>query len=430
LAALIGLPLSLLVGTGASYLPDSRLEGLAAGIIVSSILLVAVVVLLVWTRGPRPLRTWLFTLHSFIGLATGILLAVIVLSGALLLFRGEIEAWSHDWLRVQRGSQFASADAWLDAVAKKVDLRSVNRIDIAWPNSATAPAEVRVSGPGGSSRFHLDPYRAIVLEGELSPWMEWVRELHASLHLKRVGSFLAGLTGLGAMWLVISGLIMRKGLFRDWRVLRVDRGMRVFVSDLHMRLAIWLFPFAALMAFSGMLFAFSDMLSAGPVRILFDGNRTQMYTALGFPQRVSGTERAPTPALESFTRKARNEMPGALIRNVRVIGFGNRNAIVSVYASRPGDLAPKGTSLIMSFRAVTQDVISVSSIDDMGLFQRFRAALDALHIADFDPPVIRILYAVASVALTLLPILGIVIWFLRRRGRRAVNAGKPPDATS
>jgi len=218
-------------------------------------------------------------------------------------------------------------------------------------------------------------------------------------------------------------------LFRDWRVLRFDKGIRVFVSDLHMRLAIWLIPFIAVMAFSGMLLAFSDMLSAGPVRILFDGNRTQMYTDLGYPQRVSGTERAAMPALELFTQKASAEMPGALIRNVRVIGFGNRNAIVSVYASRPGDLAPKGTSLIMNSRAVTQEVISVRSIDDAGVFQRFRAALDALHIADFNPPVIRILYVVASVALTLLPILGMAIWLLRRRDRRTTKPGTSPEAT-
>jgi hypothetical protein len=427
LAALIGLPLSLIVGTGASYLPESRLEGLAAGIIVSSALLVAVLVLIAWTRGARSLRTWFFTLHSFFGLATGILLAIIVLSGALLLFRGEIETWSHDWLKVKPGAQFATVDAWLDAVSKKVDLASVTRVDIAWPRSPTSPAEIRVSGAGGSYRFHVDPYRSMVLEGELSTWMDWVRELHASLHMKGLGSFLGGLTGLGAMWLFISGLLMRRGLFRDWRVLRFDRGMRIFVSDLHMRLAIWLVPFIAVMAFSGMLLAFSDMLSAGPVRILFDGSRNQMYAALGYPQRISKSERAPMPALELFTRKATNEMPDALIRNIRVIGFGDRNAIVSVYASRPGDLAPKGTSLIMHFRAVTQDVIGVRSIEDMGMFQRFRAALDALHIADFEELLIRILYAIASVALTLLPILGIVIWVLRRRDRRTGNIGRPPE---
>jgi hypothetical protein len=152
-----------------------------------------------------------------------------------------------------------------------------------------------------------------------------------------------------------------------------------------------------------------------------------MYAALGYPQRISKSERAPMPALELFTRKATNEMPDALIRNIRVIGFGDRNAIVSVYASRPGDLAPKGTSLIMHFRAVTQDVIGVRSIEDMGMFQRFRAALDALHIADFEELLIRILYAIASVALTLLPILGIVIWVLRRRDRRTGNIGRPPE---
>jgi hypothetical protein len=155
-----------------------------------------------------------------------------------------------------------------------------------------------------------------------------------------------------------------------------------------------------------------------------------MYAALGYPQKIAKSERVPMPALEPFARKAKETMPGALIRNIRVLGFGDRNAMVSVYASRPGDLAPKGTSLIMHFRAVTQDVIGVRSIDDMGMFQRFRTALDALHVADFDPPVIRILYAVASVALTLLPILGIVIWFLHRRGGHTANQGRPDEPTT
>ena len=426
----IGLPLSLIVGMGVSYLPASPLEGLSAGVIVSSVLFVAVLVLLSWTRGVRPLKAWLFDLHSFLGLVTGIFVIAIVFSGTLLIFRGDIESWSHDWLNVQPGARVASVDAWLDAVATKIDLHRTNRIDIRWPRSPTAPVEVRVSGPEGSRTFHVDPYRAILLEGELSTWMDWVRTLHTSLLMGRVGGWLAGLTGLGAVWLVVSGLTMRRGLFRDWRILRFDKGIRVFVSDLHMRIATWLFLFVAVMFYSGMLLAFGEVLHAGPLRARFNGSQSAMLTAMGYPQRVSRTERVAMPKLARFTQVVRHEMPGALISSVRVIAFGDRNAIVVVYASRPGDLVPRGTSLIMSFRAATQRVISIRRTDDMGVFQRLRAAMDALHFADFDAPVIRILYAGASFALILLPILGIVMWVLRRRDSRTVRHGTPPEATS
>jgi len=207
---------------------------------------------------------------------------------------------------------------------------------------------------------------------------------------------------------------MRGGLFRNWRMLRIDKGTRVFAGDLHMRIAVWLFPFVAVMAYSGMLLAFSAVLTAGPVRILFGGSQNKMYAALGFPQKVSRSERTSMPPLESFTKKVQNEMPDATIRAVRVVGFGERNAIVSVYASRPGDLVPKGTSLIMNFRAVTNEVLNTRRIDEMGLFERFRAAIVALHVANFDSMAIRIIYAGASIALILLPILGTVIWFSRR----------------
>lgn len=425
----IGLPVSLIVGTGTSYLPDSPIEGLFAGIVVSSVLIVAVMVALSWAMGSRPIRKRLFDIHSFLGLATGILLVVIVFSGALLLFRGDIETWSHDWLKVQPGAQFASVDAWLAAVSTKINLHTTDRVDIAWPKSSTAPVEIRVSGPEGFRKFHVDPYRAHLLEGELSTWMDWVRELHTSLHMKHAGSLLAGLTALGAVWLVISGLLMRLDLFKDWRVLRFHMGSRIFVGDLHKRLASWLFPFVVLIAFSGMLLAFFEELSAGPVRILFNGSQSEMYAALGYPQRVSRTEQVTMPSLESFTQIARNEMPDALVSEVRVIGFGDRDAIVSVRASRQNDLAPRGASLVMHFRAVTNDVINVRRMDDMGIFERFHAAMVALHVADFDEPAIRMLYAGACVALILLPILGAVMWVLRRRDSHTVNHGRPPKAT-
>ena len=204
-------------------------------------------------------------------------------------------------------------------------------------------------------------------------------------------------------------------------------GSRIIVSDLHKRVATWLFPFVGLIVFTGMLLAFFSVLSAGPVRLLFNGSQNEMYAALGYPQYVSRSERVPIPTLEPFTQKVQKAMPDASISEIRVFGFGDRNAIVSVYASRSGDLAPRGASLLMNFRAMTNDAIQVRRIDKMGIFERLYLTMVALHVADFDEPAIRMLYAGASAGLLLLPILGIATWVLRRRDSATANRGNGID---
>ena len=418
---LIGLPLSLLIGTAASYLPASPLEGFHAGLIVSSTLFVAVVVLLACTRGARPLKTWLFEVHSFVGLAIAIPLFAIAFSGALLLFRADIETSSYDRLTVPPGGQFASVDDWLAAVATKVDLHRTNQIDIAWPASATAPAEIRASGPEGFRKFYVDPYRATLIEGRLSSGMDWIRTLHTSLHMKRVGGLLAGLTALGSVWLVLGGLFIRSDLFRGWRVLRLNLGSRIFISDLHKRIATWLFPFIFLIAYSGMLLSFAGEFEAGPLRVRFNGSLSEMIAAKGYPRRPPRTERVTTPSLDSFTRVVRIKRPDTSISRVKVLNFGDRDAIVSVYATRPNSFGLRELTLAMNFRGQPTNVISTRSIDDMGRFERFHSVMLGIHVANFGPRSIRILYAAASVLLILLPILGIGMWALRRGNNRERN---------
>jgi len=135
------------------------------------------------------------------------------------------------------------------------------------------------------------------------------------------------------------------------------------------------------------------------------------------------------PSLGSFAQRVALEVPDAKISEIRVIGFGDRDAIVSVRASRQHDLAPRGASLVMNFRAVTSEVLFVRRLDNMGIFERFNTAMIALHVADFDKPAIRTLYAAASVVLALLPILGVVMWVLRRRDRLLASCVRARRAT-
>ena len=212
----VGFALSLLVGTLFSLLPASPVEALHGGVIVTGSLLVLVYFLALKFRGSDRRRSWVFDLHSVLGLATGILLSVIFVTGVLLLYRAEIEAFSNPWLEVSQGTHYASVDEWLGAVDSRTDLNSTNRIDITWPARKDHSIRISTQGTSGFELFYVDPYNAKIIDGQLKSQMGLIRRLHVGLNLGAPGHWVAGLVSLLAIWLCISGLSM--GAQRIFRV--------------------------------------------------------------------------------------------------------------------------------------------------------------------------------------------------------------------
>ena len=416
-----GFAIALLAGTLISLLPKSPVEGFHSGIIVSGALAVLVYFIVVRSRGSRRLRSWLFDLHSVLGLATGILLGVIFLSGVLLLYRAEIEGFSNDWLEIEQGTNYLPVDDWLMAVGSRFELGSSKRIDITWPDSADRPVRIGVSGTNGSEQFYIDPYSARILDGEFSSKMGWVRRLHVGLSLGRPGHWLAGLVALIAIWLCITGLTMGRKVFSEWYIVRWRHGPQRFLSDVHKRIGLWLLPFIAINAFAGMLAALSSILTIGPIETRFGGNNGALYAAIGSPQSVERSEPFATPSMEVFRGIALEIMPDAEIRHMRILGYGDRNAIVGIRATRPGDLAPDGSSLIINIHASTGEILIRRTLAEAGFFERTSAALAAFHFAEYGGHPVRAIHAVTALAISALPIVGMAMWILRRRRRRALE---------
>jgi len=413
--SMTGAALSLGIGAMLSTLPESPLEGLYTGVIITSVLFVLVFYLLVRVCCRKPAKVWLFGFHSMLGLASGLFLSVVLLSGAILLVSSELNLLSNPWLAVKTEGEHVPVDAWLDAVGRHTDLDQSSRIDIEWPTIPQEPARISVMGRGGFTEYFVDPYRATVLEGEFSGWVAWVKELHVSLHFDPVGRILAGLSSVVALWLVISGIVMERGLFRDWRVLRVRSGIRTFLTDFHKRIAVWLLPFIVLISFTGIFFALFNFLSVGPARFLFDGNLNFLYEAQGAPPRVSRTSRAPMPRLNRFVSAAKEAMPEATVSNIRIMGYGDRDAVVSVRATRPWSFAPSNMSLITNFHAGTGEVLWQKSLEDYGPFYRMYLAMYAFHAANDARKGVRVLYIAVTIAFALMPLLGLAMWALRTR---------------
>ena len=167
-----------------------------------------------------------------------------------------------------------------------------------------------------------------------------------------------------------------------------------------------------------MLAAFFSVFSGGPVEARFGGSYNALYEAVGSPQSIVRSEPSVTPSMEEFISIAQGILPDADVHQMRIIGYGDRNAIISVRASRPGDLGANNSGLLVNIRASTGEILLKREVDKAGVFERISVALTAFHVASYGGAGIRRLHAITALIISLMPYIGMAIWFLRRQRRR------------
>ena len=411
----LGALVSLATGALISFAPDHSVDGVQAGILSTGTLLVLVYFVLVRVRDRRNRPAWVFRLHSVLGIATGVLLSVIFLTGVLLLYRPEIDAALNPWLQVDEGGQTASVDDLLDAAAHHVDLAATKRLDIVWPASPNHAMRIGANGPEGAEVVYVNPYSAEIIDRSLRWKTDLIRRLHVQFNLGTFGHWTAGAVALIAVWLSIGGLTMGRNVFRDWYRVRWRRGLQTLLSDLHKRIGLWFLPFLALNAFAGMLAALFGVFSIGPVEARFGGDYGDFYAAVGSPQSVERIGPAARPTLDRYVDRTLKIMPGAKIRRLTVTEFGDENAIVTIRANKPGALSPDAAGLVLSFRAQTGELLFHEETAEAGIFRQISMALTAFHFAEYGPPWVRLLHAISAMIVAVLPFIGLAIWLTRRR---------------
>lgn len=225
-----------------------------------------------WLRQPQ--RVWLrraiFQIHLWTGLAIGLYVVVLSLSGSVLVYRAEINRL------------LASPRATLDEQATPMAVDQLRAAaERAYPGwTATGVTEGRYRAPAGGRggpRRPPDPTASITLErdgqkkerlfnpytgsdlgdyitrGEL--WLLWLVRLHDDLLLQRPdGPWWNGLLSLVFTLIVLTGgVVWWPGVSRWKRSLgvKVTAGWRRFNWDLHSALGFWLLLFMVMWGVSG-----------------------------------------------------------------------------------------------------------------------------------------------------------------------------------
>ncbi len=249
-------------------------------------------------------------IHLWLSLPLGIVLTVVCLSGAVLVFEGEITRALHPELyrvaapadaRPLRPSQLAGRIG-----GQMPDSLHLVSLQLSARSDEPCMAAFRETG---RRQLSVDPYTGRVNGWAESPaFFSTVRKLHRwlldpppSKGEKSVGKAIVGVSTLALVLILVSGLILwiprsRKALRNRLKVSYSD-GRRRFWHDSHVTLGFYATLLLLVMALTGLTWSFGWY-------------RTAAYALFGGPQQTTVAQESPARKTDSGNRQSRERTAG------------------------------------------------------------------------------------------------------------------------
>ncbi|HWY65345.1 MAG TPA: PepSY-associated TM helix domain-containing protein [Rhizomicrobium sp.] len=309
------------------------------------------------------IRHSLFTVHMWIGLVLGILLAALGLSGSLLVYDDTISDWisppPHATTAGQPLPLSMIAGIARDSAAEQglavgtmqivVPLKPSDAVVVRFNGISRMGTEPAPSGPqgdrGGRQRargfqMYIDPVSGEVLGNR--PFVQpglltFAHQLHGNFLMGREGRRFVGWLGAAMCLLGASGLVLwwpKRGQWKyAFKVRRSATGLR-FHRELHAATGIWIFLVFMAVSVSGVVIAWPQTLgmnTAGPREMPMV--EPQQGKMLGATEAViAATKAVPDLKLRSVTIPRRPEQP--IMVNYLSNGAINAVLVIDPYSGK------------------------------------------------------------------------------------------------
>lgn len=210
----------------------------------------------------RRLRKIWMAIHLWLGLTLGLLFALTGLSGSLLVFDHAIDEWLHPDLLLAEGSGVPRPLDEVIASAEEAFPSELARASfIETPRFTGGVWIIWCRSDHGSefTQVYVDPSTAEVTgRREMGRFfVSWVYEFHDQMLAGETGATIVGLTGLGMVASIGTGIFLWWPLWRNsWRAAFAIRGGRRFNYDLHKSMGIVSAIILLVISFSGVYMVF------------------------------------------------------------------------------------------------------------------------------------------------------------------------------
>jgi uncharacterized iron-regulated membrane protein len=358
-----------------------------------------------WRRPQRsPARRALFQVHLWTGIAVGLYVLLISLSGAALVFRIDLQRALHPDLLQPRSAGAPSAPAAiLDNLAAAFPAYRIAGIDA--PTTSRATWLAYVSRDKEFLTVLLDPVDAGVL-GILpeKSFARTLQNLHFDLLAGNTGRVANGIGALLLLVLCVTGaVIWWQGVERWRRGLKANfaaSGLRLN-WELHGATGFWALLLLAMWAFTGLYFAFPGQFRAAV-------NSVSPLSVISVPR--SGTSAATAKSWGELIGAAQRLQPQQHVARI-VLPYGPRDAFQVLFASTSP--TPSGERLA----PVYLDQYDATALTAP---ERRRSPGDVLldwvgplHTGNFGGLPVKLAWLVLGLAPAVLFVTGFISWWTR-----------------
>lgn len=356
------------------------------------------------------LRNYLYLLHRYLGLSLGMLLALIGISGSLLVFDHALDKMITPQLRGVASGPSEDLQGLLEAAEAAVAPGLIaNRIE--FPRRAGSPYTVGFRGAEAERRrfeVNVDPQSHDILTAR--EWgdypMSWLYRFHYTLLAGDIGRTVVGFLGLGMLVFCVSGLYLawpRRGRWRYLLRLVRQAGARRFYWDVHRVLGLSIVPVLLLCAVTGVAMIFYNQANA------LVGSVAEVKS---FPS-YSVAPRSQRLPLDELVGIVEAQWPQGKIK--RLYLPQNSTDSVRLSLNLPWEAWSNYGASSVWLDPYSGAVLGVWAAPQLPLGNRILAWVFPLHNADVLGLAGRWLWLVAGLGPALLFASGVYLWWSRRR---------------
>ncbi len=348
----------------------------------------------------------LYSIHAWTGIVTGVLLFVVCFSGAIVVFKHEIDLWANPIARAAPGVDApVGFDTVLSGVGQYDPQLKVGSIAVP---TAQMPAYAITAEDVAGKRIKLlaRADTGAVLGPVDSELGQFIRSLHVFLFFGP--RWIVGFLGVVMLVLIVTGILIHQKIVKDLFSQRWRGSVRLMLSDAHKVIGIWTLLFHILIAFTGAWLGLLPVF-AGAVKHLSSPPGSSS-------KKLVAGEQTPVPAVmqsvDALYHKAKMDLPDVSIARVQLRRLGEARAEAGFSGPARDLLGAYGS---VQYSLESGELIKRDRPSDMKPLARFTGLMEPLHFGDFGGLALKWLYFILGLMPALLSITGTWLWLDRQR---------------
>lgn len=346
-------------------------------------------------------------LHTWGGLLFGWLLFVIFFTGTLTIFEPELTHWMQPSVRIsptEAAQAVAVAEKKLRQLAPQADSWM-----IVLPQDRHQNLKIIWKKDKVTLERYIDPQTGGIIKAPASEGGEFFADFHYQLHSGKTGLWIVSFASVAMLAALISGILIRKQVFREFFQLR---WRRTWLSA-HTVSGVLTLPFVLLITYTGLTITFFLALQTVPQLLYGSSWKGPALVASQNFDRPRANVPGEITSLSRLVPQAEGDLGRDKIFLIRVTNPGDRNAVVTFFRSINDTVVAMSSKT--AFDGITGEKLGSQS--SWNTFVHIYRTLVGLHIGRFGGYPISWLYFAAGLISSAMIAAGLVFFTVKRRSR-------------